>query len=256
MIKIFIGTEPKTEIARKVLEYSILKNTTVPSSKIEFVPMLGENWITRPGLGVGTGFSLFRWDIPKRCDYKGAAIYLDADIICLGDIKELYSIDVAFPNEGASVWCCYYEHKWYRNIKTPETSVMLIDCAKAKDNQPNMEAAIEYIKKDKKGSRSNYAKIMRAQKHKIKPQQIPDKFNRLNTPVEGKTILLHYTREPQQPWYDPKHKFAGLWQNYLVEAIEAGHVTKEEISSQCERYRPHKAGKRGEGLHPFYKKYV
>lgn len=252
MIKVFIGTEPKTEIARKVLEYSILKNTNY---KVQFFPMMGQDWTIKPPLGVGTGFSLLRWDIPRRCNYQGAAIYLDADILCLGNIGNLWVVDEVFPNEQSSVWCTYQKHKWYPNKDTPETSVMLIDCAKAKTNQPDLDQTIQYIANDPEPlKRKRYVKIMRAMKHKFPPMSIPNKFNRLNKPIDP-CVLLHYTIEPQQPWYNPKHEHAHIWKNYLIDAIKEGYITSKEVLTACDNYQPHTNKERGTGMNPYWRKW-
>ncbi|NIQ16860.1 MAG: hypothetical protein GTO02_21500, partial [Candidatus Dadabacteria bacterium] len=55
-IKVFIGSEPKTEIAKKVLEFSILQRT---KTKVVFPGLdSSDNWIQREQAeykGVGTG---------------------------------------------------------------------------------------------------------------------------------------------------------------------------------------------------------
>lgn len=250
-IRIFIGTEPKTEIARKVLEYSIVKNTVEPD-QIQCIPMMGNDWINRAETYLGTGFSLLRWDIPQRCNYEGFAIYLDADIIALGDIAKLWRCDVDYPNNQCSVWGTYRTHQGLRRF---ESSVMLIDCAKAQTNQPNLEASTTYIERDMSGSRTNYKKIMWAIKHKNPPQEIPSCFNRLNDPSpESDCVLLHYTIERKQPWYNPEHPFTHLWEQLLIEAIEHEFVTKEEVREALDKFRPPGSNIRPFGLHPYWKK--
>lgn len=253
-INIFVGTEPKTEIARKVLEYSILKNTKLSKEKILFHPMLGEDWRINPPNGVGTGFSLLRWDIPRRMNYKGHAIYLDADIICLSPVEELFKVDVDFPNKDCSHWCTYQKCKWF-DKPTPETSVMFIDCAKAEENQRSMEEILKYLKDDTK--RKKYVQVMRALDHKSAPQAIPNRFNRLNSlDPNGKNNFLHYTKEDQQPWYNPSHPFKDIWVPYFVEALKEGVISSSEVQKAIDKFEPHQRGKRGQGMHPYWKKFL
>jgi lipopolysaccharide biosynthesis glycosyltransferase len=40
---------------------------------------------------MGYSFSGFRWAIPESCNFEGRAIYMDADVIVLCDIAELWS---------------------------------------------------------------------------------------------------------------------------------------------------------------------
>lgn len=259
MLKIFIGTEPKTEIARKVLENSILRHSSLKEEQVEFIPMLGEGWRDVKSTKHGTGFSLNRWRIPEMCDYQGFAIYLDADIVALDDIAKLYQCDTNFPNDKVSTWCCYYKSpKISSEIDTPETSVMLIDCAKAKENQPNYDACVKYINEvagTSSSARLNYFKIMRALKHQNLPQRIPHKFNRLNSLVTGEeNVLLHYTKEPQQPWYNPNHAHTDVWEAELKCAIDCEAVTKEEVEKAISEFEPHTKQKRGTGMNPWWRK--
>lgn len=252
MIKVFIGTEPKTEIPYKVLCYSIHKYCILP---ITITPLEGFPWTTRPNPYIGTGFSLLRWDIPRLCNYDGYAIYLDVDIICLDDIRELWQIPNKYPNYLTSTWCTYQRSKWY-NDDTPESSVMLINCNQAKDNQPSLEHAIKYIEIDPNPKdRRNYIKIMRCLKHRVPPQKIPNRYNTLNN-LTNDTLLLHYTKEPEQPWYNPEHSNRLLWEKYLIECIDENVITRQEIETQIQLYKPHTKTERGEGLHPYYKRYL
>lgn len=248
-MKIFIASEPKTEIARKVLEWSIRKHC---NRTLEFNTLMGKDWTVRPKSGVGTGFSLLRWDIPRLCNYKGSAIYLDADIICLDDITLLWRADIDYPNPDASHWCTYQPCKWFQHI-TPETSVFLVNCLKAGTNQTTVEQISQDLQTDK--DRQKYVRHMRALTHLFPPQRIPDSFNRLNDFVEGKTHLLHYTKEPEQPWYNPKHKHRDIWEKYFIECFkETDTITKDEIELAIRAYKPHTKTERGTGLHPYWKK--
>lgn len=251
-VRIFIGSEPKTELARKVLEYSIKVNTKQPDL-IEFPSLMGEDWIKNPKLGVGTGFSLKRWEIPAMCNFEGYAIYLDADQLVFGDILDLWQSDIHYPNNACSVWCTYQPCKWFQH-KTPETSVMFIDCAKAKFNQKSITEIKEYLKGDK--DRKRYVEVMRGMDHKNAPQMIPDSWNHLNVYKEGKTKLLHYTKEPEQPWVYPDHSLTYLWEDVFIECLSHNIITQEELKYWLNQYRSYKKKERGSALHPYYKKYV
>lgn len=247
-IKVFVGTEPKTEIARKVLEYSIKKNTKYPT---QIIPMLGDDWRIKTPNGSGTGFSLLRWDIPSRCNFQGAAIYLDADMLCLGDIADLYQADAKYPNDKSSVWCTYQTSKWFKE-NTPETSCMLIDCEKARNNQWQLKYITNILNQQPKGDRRMYVRIMRALDHQFAPQQIPDSWNRLNS-IKEPTNILHYTKEDQQPWYFPSNKHTDIWKQYLIEAILEGFVQKAEIEKAIADFIPHTKKARGTGMHSYWK---
>lgn len=247
-IRIFIGTEDKTAIPCAVLKHSILKHASSPAN-IEFHELNGTSWQSakdRP-FQIGTGFSLFRWYIPEMCDFQGHAIYLDADQIVLSDIKELWQSDQLYPNKNASIWCTY------QNLHH-ETSVMFIDCAKAKDQWPS-KATIE-VKLKNDPQRNYYRNLMWAKEIKFAPQTIPNYWNALNT-YDKETRLLHYTIEATQPWYDPTHPHIAHWKRMLRDAIEAGKVSLTDIHEACGRWKPRdkEAGTRHEGMHPQWAAY-
>jgi len=254
-IRIFIGSEPKTLIAQKVLEFSLLEQLK-GKREIEFCDLSSDdNWTERSEKGLhavlGTGFSLLRWDIPRRCSYEGYAIYLDADILAMCDVGKLWQADVDYPNEDASIWCTYQPCKWFKE-PTPETSVMFIDCKKAKENLTSMKDMIEWFNNNPDPKRKQYVKTMRCLDHPNPPQQIPTNWNHLNERHED-TKLLHYTKEPEQPWYNPEHPNRKIWEKWLKKTIDAGYLDKNIISKALEAFRPHSRSVRGEGLNPHYK---
>ena len=248
-ITICIGTEEKTKIPCKVLMHSILKRTQNP---IKFCLMEGESWtkISSRKLGVGTGFSLARWKIPEQLNYTGFAIYLDADQLCFGDIKDLWNMNI--DKEPSSIYCTYQGDKWFKNA--PNTSVMLIDCEKAKKDWWPISRVESYLETDC-SKRTKYAQIMHALNISPPPTKIPVVWNQLNEFKENGGIL-HFTIEPRQPWYDPRHPFKYLWAQELSSAIKDGIITKKEIRQEISIFKPHTRIERGKGLHPYWKKWA
>lgn len=253
-IHIWIGTEQKTNLPCKVLQYSILKNS---KSQIQFYTQPGFSWKDRRyvKLGLGTGFSLQRWVIPWQLGYMGFCIYLDADQLVLAEIQELWNYqEKLLDNSESSIACTFQKDKWFKHA--PATSVMLIDCKKAKDWTLNTQENIEkYLADDK--NRKKYIQLMHAQSPPFKhpPLEIDINWNRFNKFVPG-TKLLHYTIEPKQPWYDPSHPNKDLWRNYLREALSDNYITKEEIRVELNRYQKPSGCCRGEGLHPYWRKFI
>lgn len=248
-IRVCIGTEEKTEIPCKVLQHTILKHHRT-STDVEFFLSDSPSWQStadRP-FKIGTGFSLFRWQIPELLNYDGYAIYLDADQIVFKDIENLWRSDILFPNKDASVWCTRHpdNSRW-------ETSVMFINCDKAKETWPSQKQITEWLANDP--ARQHYKDLMWAKKLATPPQQISDTWNHLNIYREGVTCLLHYTVEHQQPWYCPDHPLAYLWESALRDAIDDGFVTRQRIAYWLTRWKPATKTTRYEGLHPRYVKY-
>lgn len=91
MIPIYIGYDRKESIAYHVLAHSILTRASVP---VQIIPLNRANlaahfWRPRGEMD-STDFSNSRWIVPHLQSYKGWALFLDSDMLCLGDIAELW----------------------------------------------------------------------------------------------------------------------------------------------------------------------
>lgn len=253
MIRVFIGTEPKTYVAQRVLEFSILQRTKMA---VEFTPMIGPAWeYPLDGIKVGTGFSLRRWMIPAACQFQGKAIYLDADQLVLGDIDGLWEIDqrIKAPTTN-QVWCTYQPDK-HSKQPWPQSSVMLINCAAA-EAQPQywtINGILDHLRANP--HQVAYANFMHATWMNPQPTRIPDEWNHLNVHTKN-TKLLHYTKEPEQPWYKPDHPLAKLWEKELQAALQAGYVTNADLTEALSRWNVKEDWRNTNGLHPYYKRYV
>lgn len=83
-MRIFIGVDPRQPVAYNVLQFSILRRASKPVSIIPLV--LPQLPIKRRGL---TDFTFTRYLPPSLCGYKGISLFLDADMLVVGDIHEL-----------------------------------------------------------------------------------------------------------------------------------------------------------------------
>ena len=89
MLKIFIGYDPRQAMSYNVLSHSIISRAiTVPVSIspiiLSTVPMEREGGLTP--------FTFSRFLVPYLCNYKGWALFLDADEIVLDDIANLFDL--------------------------------------------------------------------------------------------------------------------------------------------------------------------
>lgn len=258
MIRVFVGTESKTEIARKVLQHSILRHT---SAEVQFVPMIGPEWeYPLDGIKVGTGFSLRRWMIPSRCEFEGRAIYLDADQLVFSDIRGLWNKPEEQPRPDCSMWCTFQPDK-YSKAPWPQTSVMVIDCKAAEYERGfDLREILAYLR-SRPNDREAYADLMHGMTalpgdngrwHANPPVQIDTAWNDLNVYRHGKTKLLHYTKEPEQPWYVPTHPQAKHWKVAFAEAFKAGCFTRDEVEAAVGNFGKKEDWRPTNGLHPSY----
>ncbi len=81
---IFIGYDPRQAVAYNVLQYSLLSRSSRPLS---ITPLVLETLpIGRQGL---TPFTYSRFLVPWLCNYEGWGLFLDLDMLALGDISEV-----------------------------------------------------------------------------------------------------------------------------------------------------------------------
>lgn len=130
MLKIFIGYDHRQPISYQVLHYSILKHASVPVSITPLV--LHTLPIKRAGL---TPFTYSRFLVPYLCDYEGWALFLDADMIALDDIKKLF--DLANPESEVCVVKNTKKFEW--------ASLMLFNNAKCKKLTPEFIETAERL---------------------------------------------------------------------------------------------------------------
>lgn len=252
-IRVFIGSEAKTEIARKVLQLSIERRTEM---KVEFTPMIGPGWeYSLRDITVGTGFSLRRWMIPAACGWEGRAIYLDADQLVFGDIWDLWTMpEQSGAPRDTVCWTTYQPCKFWPDVNVPNTSVMVIDCAMAKKHwQWQIRDVIKHLQT--KREKLDYAKLMYAIDMKPAPGVIPTCWNHLNV-CDATTKLLHYTKEPEQPWYKPDHPLAELWRRELQVSLHVGKVSEQELLEAIDRWDVKEDWRSTNGLHPYYRRFI
>jgi hypothetical protein len=259
-IRIFVGSEKKTMVAERVLIHTIAKHT---KHNVQVISMREDTgWHKPDDLRMGTGFSLFRWMIPERCGFEGKAIYQDADQVVHADIAELWNMDHTSPGP-AEVWCAFEHDKYNRKVPGMQSSVMLIDCARASYWKP--EELWGWMRRGK----VRYGDFMHmvgwgrwpdgdASRGPYRQNEISKYWNHFNACEPGKTKLTHYTTEHQQPWYTPGNPARKTWEALLVEAIEAGAVPRDEFAEALARFgKPDKGDRRRTfGIHPHYRRHL
>lgn len=221
-IRVFIGVDGPRAVAIEVLKYSILRNTKSEVHFFHLEDMKFDGIFKKNGMSkedvknlMYTGFSFYRWAIPMLCDYKGRAIYLDADIINFHDINDLWSMDM----KGKS-------HVLNKNY----SSVMLIDCEKAKWDFAHMcKGALE-----DKTTYKNYMWCKGGLCTSENKGSIDPSWNHLDKWDET-TKMLHYTKVPTQPWDFLDHKHGDKFYELLDECLEYGFISEEELDNAIQK---------------------
>lgn len=120
MIRIFIGCAPDGHDAESqgVIEHSIRSRSSEPVDITWMIPTreTRSHWYGWDMSRWATPFSGFRWAVPFACSFEGRAIYMDSDLVVLGDIAELWNLELGPGQVVAArsptrfcvaLWDCY-----------------------------------------------------------------------------------------------------------------------------------------------------
>ncbi len=124
-LRVFIGFDPRQPVAYQVAAASIAKNSSRP---VAITPLiLSQLPIMRRGL---TSFTFSRFLVPYLCGYEGHALFVDADVLCLGDIAELPwdATESVFVVAHSTV----QKQGKTIDVRFERPSVMLFNCAECK----------------------------------------------------------------------------------------------------------------------------
>lgn len=235
---VFIGSGEASALERKVLIHSLHKNSKGPVEIIVFNGTHnaiehedGRRELVPMSLPVKyqniTEFSNYRFMIPQLCGYQGRGIWLDSDMICLGDINELFQT----PMHGADLLAkespdAQGQMRW-------GLSVSLYDCGGRRfelDLYACEMAEGKYGYNDLQQLTSSFLAH-----HPFKVGALDPNWNCYDE-LSDKTKLIHYTNLHTQPWKVRGHRHGGLWFRYLAEAREAGLVTEADIELAIRRW--------------------
>lgn len=212
MIRVFIGTEPSQKLPTQVLKHSIRARATEP---VSFIEMEGPD---SDYVGL-TGFSLRRFHIPQLCAFEGRAIYLDADIVVLGNIAELWNLDLTRPALAKP----YTTSDYF-------TSVMLLDCGRLR--HWDFRAWSTTAAKDAQfANRLIWARPTAPNHDDFGP--LPSQWNDLDI-VKPATRALHFTQLPKQPWRHTGHHYGHVFRTALMDAMAEGSVTTALVEDEIE----------------------
>ena len=137
-IRIFIGYDPRERAATNVLIDSLYQNSSRPIAVTPIVTaQLGEAYRRERDPKQSTAFSFSRFLVPHLMGYQGWAIFMDCDMLCRGDIAELW----AQRDDKFALLCVQHDHqpsetrKFLGEVQSayPKknwSSLMLLNCSR------------------------------------------------------------------------------------------------------------------------------
>lgn len=235
-VRVFIGSGEASVLERKTLIHSLKKHTSRDLDIYVFngthnsierndeAPVLANMplWIKYRNY---TEFSNYRFLIPEICGYRGRAIFLDSDMVCLSDIGEFFDQ----PMNGCNFLA---KAEAYRGNQCWGMSQILFDCSACRFD-------LEQIFRQMDAGDFSNAALHQMQpeflkKHPFKIGAYDDHWNVFDR-YDAETKLIHYTNLGTQPWKFPGHPCEALWFQYFNEARKAGAITVQDISKTLSR---------------------
>lgn len=218
-MRIFIGWDSRETMAGRVLEWSIRRHATVPVTFVRLslglVRELGVRLRDRPG---STEFTYSRFLVPHLCGYEGRALFLDCDMLCFADVRELDEL----PMDGCALKVVQHDYRPAETTKMDGqaqvlyprknwSSCMLMDCSKLRCWSP------EAVANWHGGWLHRFYDVPDAAIGRLDPN-----WNELER-HKPETKILHYTQ--WNPWMNPgRHPDESLWldarREMLREAVD------------------------------------
>ena len=204
-LKIFIGWDSREAECSDILAYSLRKQSSIPL-EIHCLKRDELDFARQADPLQSTEFTYTRFLVPHLCDYRGKAVFMDCDMVCLGDIKDLYELDMtnyalrvvkhdyrptATTKMDGQKQTVYPRKNW--------SSLMLMNCAK-------LRLWTKEVVETQTG-----AYLHRFQD--IPDEQIGDLPKTWNTLdwMDENTKLIHYTSGG--PWFErcKDHPYGAAW---------------------------------------------
>lgn len=104
-MRIFIGYDPVESIAYHVLVHSIVTRASTPASvaPVGNTVLPANIWTRKRSKHDSTEFSNARFMVPWLAGYDGWALFMDCDMLCLGDISDLFDLAEEHPDKAVLV---------------------------------------------------------------------------------------------------------------------------------------------------------
>ncbi len=225
-IPIFVGYDFRERAAANILIDSLYQNSSYPLSITPLVTKQLENqklYSRNRDPKQSTEFSFTRFLVPYLMDFEGWAIFMDCDMLCRGDIYDLWKL----KDDKFSLMCVKHNHISSSNFKFQGevqsnyprknwSSMMLFNSKKCK------ALSLDYV--------NNASGLDLHRFNWLKNEQeigeLPNKWNYLidvqNENEANKASLIHWTLGG--PWFKDQRKSGGVlsteWFTRRDEVIE------------------------------------
>ncbi len=215
MLRIFIGWDSRFPEPADVLRYSLHKHASIPLD-VRYLKLQEIGLRREVDPLASTEFTYSRFLVPHLCQFRGKAIFMDNDMLCFGDVKELDALDMK-P----------YALRVVKHDYQPANTVKMYGCPQTSYPRKNWSSLmIMHCEKLRLWSKQVVETQTGAYLHRF--QDIPDEligdvppeWNMLDT-MDTSTRLIHYTNGG--PWFEAyrNHPHAPAWYEARREMLAA-----------------------------------
>ncbi len=222
MLTIFIGWDSRFPEPADVLRHSLLAHASIPLD-IRYLKLHEVGLDRMPDPRASTEFTYSRFLVPHLCGFAGKAVFMDSDMLCFADIKELDDLDMS----GLALRVVKHDYR-------PVNTVKMYGCEQSAYPRKNWSSLmIMSCENLTLWSREAVATQTGAYLHRF--QGIPDEqigeiplaWNSLDR-MDETTKMIHYTNGG--PWIEAyrDHPHAGVWcraRDAMRESARHGRAT-------------------------------
>jgi lipopolysaccharide biosynthesis glycosyltransferase len=225
-LRIFIGWDSRQAECADVLAFSLRRHATVPLD-IRYLKLAELDFDRPRDPFQSTEFTYTRFLVPHLCDYRGKAVFMDSDMLCLGDIGELdaldmtdYALRVVKHNYAPAETVKMDGRVQTRYPRKNWSSLMIMNCAElthwtkcAVETEPGRYLHQFHDIPD------------------VRIGDIPETWNALDR-REEETKMIHYTSGG--PWFEQcrDHPFGDIWFSYRDAYRAEGNDPDGVVSAQ------------------------
>jgi hypothetical protein len=239
-IRVFIGSSGHNRVEEAVFVRSLLA-TTDRSLVIDIIDgdahvlrRVGETGCTplpatwRGRIAGNTPFSFARFTPPALCGHRGRSIYLETDQLALGDIGDLWDLDLG-AHDLAAVPHAASRYPSHFQTEGHMSSVMLFDNGRCRSLD-----VIDITERIRVGT-MEYLDVISltdavVDSLDLSIAPLPPCWNDLQVSWPD-TRILHFTNSSARPWLHPCLRESDRWvENYLA-TIDDGHLTDEDLAT-------------------------
>lgn len=231
-VRVFVGADRSQALAVEVLAYSIRRHTDMNVEVVSMADLvLPEPKDIRQGSR--TNFSFTRFAIPALCNYKGRAIYMDADMQVFKDISDLWTIPFHGREKIQILEEIPEEHQPKEGQlgapkqRKKQSSVMLLDC-----DQLDWVAEDIIVGLDDKYTYDQLLSDICILESDEIGWRVPWIWNSLETYIPGTTALTHYTDMYTQPWASHLNPIGWVWIEEVKRMLGDGSLTWKQLETE------------------------